>query len=298
MLSMLKENISENLQTFYDSYSRSDITRSYRMINTPSEFAKENLLYIQEAGYLKSLKSHISQREQLNSYLFLIVLAGHGQFTYQGVLHELLPGNCIFINCNYPYSHQSSENDPWELMWMHFNGKNISTFISYYESNHPAVVFHTELITEFTTIIECCLEAEKKNDITSEFIMSKMITDLMTLCITSEKDDTNQDNIEKMRLVKEYIDKHYQSKISLGGIAVEFFISKYYLAREFKKYYGITIGDYICGKRVTHSKELLRFTNKTIEEISALSGIPDTNYFAKVFRRLEECSPSEYRKKW
>jgi len=60
----------------------------------------------------------------------------------------------------------------------------------------------------------------------------------------------------------------------------------------------MTIGDYICSRRVTYSKELLRSTHKNIEEIASLCGIPDTNYFAKVFRKLEECSPSEYRKKW
>ncbi len=291
-------SMEESIKTFYDSSEAYDLTRSFRKINTPSEFAKENLFYVQEAGYLKSIKTHISQREQLDSFLFLIVLSGKGHFTYKGVTNELEPGSCLLVNCRYTYKHQSSEADPWELMWLHFNGKNTRPYTAYFEGNNPEGIFQTENISDYATIIKTCLELENRNDITSEFILSKMITDLLTLCITANSNISGKNSLEKMKLIKEYVDKNYKNKISLEAIAREFFTSKFYLAREFKKAFGMTIGDYISTKRITFSKELLRFSNKTIEEISALSGIPDTNYFAKVFRKLEDCSPSEYRRKW
>ncbi|MBP1920104.1 AraC family transcriptional regulator [Youngiibacter multivorans] len=291
-------NETNKLETFFDAYHESELTAYYRIINTPSEFAKENLFYIQESGSLKSLKSHIKQREQLNSYLFMAVLSGSGQFTYKGDTHKLKPGSCLLIDCNYHYSHQSSDTDPWELMWVHFNGKNIKPYITQYRSINPKSVFHTDIATDYTTIIGSCLDAVKINDINSEFIISKMLTDILTLCITRRNNKIGQKDIEKMAKIKEYIDNNFAKKISLNEIAQEFFVSKYYLAREFKKYYGMTIGEYISAKRVNSSKELLRFTNKSIEEIATLCGITDTNYFAKVFRKFEDCSPSDYRKKW
>ena len=81
-------------------------------------------------------------------------------------------------------------------------------------------------------------------------------------------------------------------------IADEFFISKYHMSREFKKAYGITIANYIIAKRITHAKELLRFTDMNIEEIGGLCGIEDNSYFNKIFRRFEGMPASEYRKKW
>ena len=44
--------------------------------------------------------------------------------------------------------------------------------------------------------------------------------------------------------------------------------------------------------------ELLRFTDKSIHEISEMCGIPDTNYFIKLFKSAENMTPSEYRQKW
>ena len=49
-----------------------------RYIHTPSSFARQNLLYIQETGRLKSRDRHISRRSHLESYLFFIVLSGRG----------------------------------------------------------------------------------------------------------------------------------------------------------------------------------------------------------------------------
>lgn len=35
----------------------------------------------------------------------------------------------------------------------------------------------------------------------------------------------------------------------------------------------------------------------TVREISSYVGIPDWNYFTKVFRKEKGCTPSQYRKK-
>ena len=81
-------------------------------------------------------------------------------------------------------------------------------------------------------------------------------------------------------------------------IADEFFISKYHMSREFKKAYGITIANYIIAKRITHAKELLRFTYMQIEEIGRICGIEDSSYFNKVFSKFEGMTASEYRVRW
>lgn len=275
-----------------------NVTESNRVLNTPSDFAKTNLLYLQEAGYLKSLKSHISKRENLNSYLFLIVLSGKGKFTYQKQEYHLAPKTCLLIDCNHSYSHQSSEEEPWELMWIHFNGNIISPYLTYYNTLVPSLLFHVENYTDFTTIIEQCMQLSSKKDLTSEFFIHKTITDLLTLCISRNQKETVDTSTEKLREIKEYIDQNFMDDISLSDIAERFFISKYHLAREFKELYGMTVGNHITACRITYAKTLLRFTDLKIEEIARKCGIGDTNYFTKVFKKLEGTTPKVYRKQW
>lgn len=275
-----------------------NITKSDRVLNTPSDFARNHLLYLQEAGYLKSLKSHISKREKLDSYLFLIVLSGKGKFTYQDQEYLLSPKDCLFINCANSYSHQSSEEEPWELMWIHFNGKDAIPFFTYYNALVPSILFHVESFTDFTSIIDQCMQLSQKKDVASEFLIHKSITDLLTLCISHNQRESQDGASAKMKEVKEYIDNNFAKNISLSQLAEYFFISKYYLAREFKDTYGVTVGSHITSCRITYAKTLLRFTDLKIEEIAGKCGIPDTNYFTKVFRKLEGCTPMVYRKQW
>ena len=70
-----------------------------RYIHTPSSFARQNLLYIQETGRLKSRDRHISRRSHLESYLFFIVLSGRGTVTIGKNLWEIGPGDHIFRDC-------------------------------------------------------------------------------------------------------------------------------------------------------------------------------------------------------
>ena len=51
-------------------------------------------------------------------------------------------------------------------------------------------------------------------------------------------------------------------------------------------------------QKITRAKELLRYSNASIEEIASLCGIDDASYFNKVFKKLEGCTASEYRKRW
>ena len=53
-------------------------SKSNRIISTPSQYAKEHYLYVQEVGTLQSLEPHVSRRQNLSSYLFFLVLDGNG----------------------------------------------------------------------------------------------------------------------------------------------------------------------------------------------------------------------------
>lgn len=99
---MQKKNITnfkKNGELFFQQYDISEVTDSNRIIFTPSTFAKDTLWYIQEIGTLKSLKPHTSQREGLDSYLFMVVLSGKGTFTYNGEINYLKPNDIVFVDC-------------------------------------------------------------------------------------------------------------------------------------------------------------------------------------------------------
>ena len=104
-------------------FSNQGITQSTRFIHTPGDFALNNLLYVQEAGVLKSLRPHTSSREGLESILFITIRDGEGFVRVSGNEYTVKSGDCILLNCMNKYEHESSESKPWELSWVHFYGK-------------------------------------------------------------------------------------------------------------------------------------------------------------------------------
>ena len=83
-----------------------------------------------------------------------------------------------------------------------------------------------------------------------------------------------------------------------AGLAERYYSNKDYLTKIFKETYGSTIKGYIIAKRITRAKQLLRFTDMTVDEIGNAVGMGDANYFSRTFRKVEGISPREYRKQW
>ena len=104
---------------------------SERVVCTPSDFAKNSLVYLQEAGWLKALKRHVSLRSHLDSWLFLIVKKGSGTLVYQGERYFLQAGDCAFLDCRKEYSHETDDS-LWELGWAHFNGNTVKDILRFF----------------------------------------------------------------------------------------------------------------------------------------------------------------------
>ena len=100
----------------------------------------------------------------------------------------------------------------------------------------------------------------------------------------------------ELAAVKEYLDEHYTEKLTLDDLAEKFFINKFYLSKIFKETYGTTVNNYLISKRITRAKQLLRFTDMTVDEVGVAVGMGDANYW--MFRKVVGISPREYRKQW
>lgn len=287
---------------FFEKYKTSEVTNTRSVINTPSAFTREHFFYIQEAGYLKSLKPHLSRRSGLPSYLFFVVLSGSGEVSYREpsggpvTVSPANTGDCFFWDCTGEYTHISTDEDPWELLWIHFYGPQTSGYYSYFRE-HRHWQFRSRHFTELTSAIQNIIRYNEEPTDDTDILTAQQIVTILTL-ICTESDERNELLSDKLKDILHYLDEHYTEHISLDMLSERFFISKYYLSREFKKEYGTTVIQYVLTKKITNAKELLRYSNYSIEEIAALCGIDDASYFNKVFRKMEGCTASEYRRRW
>lgn len=274
-----------------------NIVESKRTLYIPSEFAKNSLIYLQEVGTSKTLKSNTNSRNQLDSYLFFIVLDGQGSLNYINKNIKLSKGSCVFIDCNNKYSHTS---DNWTIEWVHFNGLNVKDIYNKYISRNGLNVFISKQFNKYKSLLNCIQIIANSSDYMKDMNIYEKIVSLLSLIMseTIYEKDTNKKHIYDISKIKDYIDNNYLENISLENLSKKFFINKYYLTRLFKNTYGMTINNYIINKKITKAKELLRFSNLNIDSIAKECGIDDSNYFSRLFKQIENVSPNNYRKKW
>ncbi|MFR6216598.1 MAG: AraC family transcriptional regulator [Enterocloster bolteae] len=286
---------------YFEQYKKSEVTETNRIIHTPSSLAKKTFFYIQEAGYLKSLKPHLGRRSGLDSYLFLIVLSGSGTLHYGETTYYAAAQDCFLIDCRQEYSHISSRENPWELLWLHFNGPQAHLYFQYVIQKN-GYCFRTSHLAAISESIHDLIRLNSEVSENSDIISSHLITGILTMSVTGCKKNPGHNQVtgmrEKLFQILAYINEHFDESVNLDSLANRFYVSKYHLSREFKKEYNQTIIQYLLNKRITYAKELLRFTDMSIGEIAQKCGIGDMNYFNKVFKKVEGSTASEYRRRW
>ncbi|MBP3886430.1 MAG: response regulator [Cellulosilyticum sp.] len=100
---------------------------------------------------------------------------------------------------------------------------------------------------------------------------------------------------EAQERILNFIKTHYIEDLSLQDVAQEMNYADAYFCKVFKQYFHKSFTTYLSEFRVEKAKELLMDVTINVKEISDKVGYRDSNYFTKVFKRIEGMTPSEYR---
>lgn len=271
-----------------------------RIMYTPSSFAKESLLHIQETGWLKALTPHISKRSSLSSYLLFIVTEGSGDFCYENIMYTVKAGDCVFIDCSKEYFHRTS-SDLWTLKWVHFYGPTMPSIYNKYKERGGLPVFTPNSLTRYYDLLDELYTIGNSSDYVRDMKICERLVSLLSClmedCYSSENNALPAKK-KSISDITDYLDRNFKEKISLDELSLKFYVNKFYLTRIFKAQTGMSITDYLLTKRITYAKTLLRYSEDSLEEIGEKCGISDAGYFSKTFKKVEGITPGEYRKTW
>lgn len=272
---------------------------SIRMILTPSKTAKNLYFYAQEVGYFKTSYPYFSERKNLDSFLIIYTISGKGFLEYGENNYTLIKGQCFFIHCEEHHLYRTGQGEDWEFLWIHFNG---SSSLGYYK----------EFIRNGFRIIQCrdafliertlwrILALYQKKDLTTEVLTANLINTLLTELLV-ETATNNADTFlipDYIREIAREVDKNYQQPLMLSYFEEMCHRSRYHITKEFKKYMGMTINEYIILTRIAHAKELLKYSDLSVNEITFEIGMNNVTHFINLFKAREQMTPLSYRKMW
>ncbi|NII29195.1 helix-turn-helix domain-containing protein [Pseudoflavitalea sp. X16] len=97
--------------------------------------------------------------------------------------------------------------------------------------------------------------------------------------------------------LKELIQDHIDTSLTLKELSKDLAINPSYLSREFSKHFdNLSFGEYIRKQRIEKAKELMTTPSHSLTDIAYLTGFSDQSHFTRIFKNHVGQSPSEYRK--
>lgn len=287
------------MRPYLENASYSWTEDSVRYMNTPSMTARSIYFYVQEAGYFKTFPPYFTERENLDSFLIVYTVSGNGVLRYEDNEYTLSPGQCFWLNCTEHHYYAVRENGSWEFAWLHFNAANALGYYQEYVRNGFRISDIADK-KEFENNMKEILAVSRQTFAGSEAAVSDLISHLLTVLLLSAEDKPSDSSVlpKPVKAAMKYIDQHFQEDISLKQIAEAASFSRCYLSREFHKYTGMTIQEYLISRRIAYAKMQLKYTDQSVSDIAFSSGMCSVSHFIGIFRTRVGMTPLSFRRVW
>ena len=92
-----------------------------------------------------------------------------------------------------------------------------------------------------------------------------------------------------------FVLKNLSKKLTTDDIALALKMNRSYLCERFKQETGNTVGAFIAESKIGEAKRMLEISDQSISHISEYLSFSSQSYFQTVFKKMEGCTPKEYR---
>ncbi len=225
-----------------------------------------------------------------------------------GKKYSIEPGSVVFISTGTPHSTMTqSLSGAYDFIQFrledYFNSAEKYAYkylpiLAAYEDAPPVVVFEkgSEICGFMQEIINEYLNKNTAYDVYINSAIYKIIGFLYRAgVLVKPKENFDKKQIKRMIPILEYIDENCGNDITLDDVSNAFGFNPSYFSRVFKSAAGMGYSDYLNFVRIHKAEILLKESDLSIVDIAVNTGFSSASYFNKVFKRIKNCSPTQYR---
>lgn len=265
----------------------------YSLESFPNEY-----LYLVHLGWEKC-KPNYQYTNFRDFYLLHFIKSGRGTLNIDGSIYKLSTFDSFLIRPNQLAIYTADREEPWEYYYFAFNGKLAKQLVdrTYFKQEQYIHKLKDDSLSQL--IVNSAQEIGKIDhpDIWGLEHLFKFLPPLIPPSVT--KSDSLEETADNSKIhlkeAQEYIQFNYYKPIQVEDICAALNISRSYLFRIFKKYTDTNISDYLTSVRLQHAKHLLSTTEHSTNNISQLVGYINPTSFYRMFKRMENVTPSEWR---
>lgn len=256
-------------------------------------------LFITDIGYYPKAEHHHRVREEgVNQYVLIYCVDGSGFYVVDGKRYEVGRNQYFILPIGKPHEYGATEGHHWTIYWVHFRGKAAHVFAEGAATPQSINVTMQSRISERINIFEEILTTLHLGDgiedlryassLLAHFLASMRYLEQFRRAKTEEERDIVEQAIHYMR---ENIEQH----ITMDEVLRYVGYSQSHFSTVFKKKTGVSPITYINRLKIEHACRLLRTTDMKVNQICYKVGIEDALYFSRLFSKIMNMSPTDYR---
>ena len=212
-----------------------------------------------------------------------------------GILHTdteelvLEPGKAYLLPAGLACSYHCS--DSLSLLFFHFNLSQPDQFDLMRHVKYLSVVdFPAD---RFAQLLDCCQNASYTN----AFEVTCTIYDLMLQLNRKYHYQWDEVHVYSRCVAAAIaeINQNLSAQLRIDDLAQRCFVSRSYLARQFRREVGINLKQYITIQLINTAQWQLSHTDASVEKISSDLGFCNQFYFSECFKKHCRVSPLQYK---
>lgn len=252
-------------------------------------------LYVSVFGHSFTEPLHKAGPCVKSFYLIHFIMDGEGDFYVNNSHYRLHAGQGFLIEPNTQVTYISDEKNPWTYVWVGFSGSKAMELLHSIGLTQNTPIFESDQGERLQKYVFDMLDHNYSNQADSYRLLGMLYLFLSAVAQAQKnKSDTPAGNTYVNHAIS-YIQNHYSMPVTIEEISDYVGINRSYLSTLFKEYTGLSPLKYLQNFRITRAEHMLRVTDLPIESIALSCGYQSAEAFHKVFKKVENMSPKQFR---
>jgi AraC family transcriptional regulator len=157
--------------------------------------------------------------------------------------------------------------------------------------NAPADFSDARLSSLATRLYRETCEFDNLSSLAIEGLTLEILAESSRLCLTKSESRPPR----WLRQTREILDERFDESLTLVAISETVGVHPVHLAREFRRFYRLTVGEYVRKQRIKIACQKISATDAPLSQIALAVGFFDQSHFARTLKKFTGMTPSEYR---
>ncbi len=257
-------------------------------------------------GQLISRDGFLHQRRTLSINVLILVTEGTLYLTANGIPYAISPNHYIFLHAGEEHFGHRASTGSLSYFWVHFFATPPFRAVTatppfpksaYFFPEYGKLVSSGRILSLFRRLTDLSLDECQNAPLMLDYTTSLLLMELSGNPLLTDSQASS--GIPAVITAScDWIRANYRRSFLVGELADAVGYQADYLSSLFKKHMGISLVSYTNRLRIEASKKLLANYDLSIKETAYSCGFPDEKYFMKIFKKFEQCTPTDYRRRY